>query len=281
MEGQKAPAGRFVAAWPHHRARVLRHGHVGALAHGCVGTLVASLCATGRGQGQPPGHGTSCSRVMAAQEFGDRALSLTWFLEFLTAPRCRAYQGPAATLPHPPHPSAATPRHTQLSRVPRVASPEHGDPCPDSSLDSKCSVVGGEGSTKLWVTLCPPGLGGSSAHAGVVAVRAGAVRVGSRGTLDTCWDVRVHHPVWGQPLAQGGHKVSALQLCSPVQNSRDGGTLESAPDVSSWWESQARLVAMSSAPPSTSHGAWPGRGQPSMGEASTGPLSPCSPRAPD
>lgn len=90
MEGQKAPGARSVAAWPHHRAGVLRRGHVGALAHGCVGTLVhgASVSPTGQGQGQPPGHGTSCSRVTAAQEFGDRALSPTWFLEFLTTPWC-------------------------------------------------------------------------------------------------------------------------------------------------------------------------------------------------
>lgn len=82
-EGQKAPGGRFGAAWPQHRAGVLRHGHAGALAHGHVGALAhrgISMCHRLGPRAAP--------WVTAAQEFGDRALSPTWFLEFPTAPWC-------------------------------------------------------------------------------------------------------------------------------------------------------------------------------------------------
>lgn len=95
---------------------------------------------------------------------------------------------------------------------------------------------------------------------------------------DTCWDVRGHQLVWGSPWLRVG---TGWVPCSSVQNPQDGGALEGAPDVSLWWGSQDRLVAMSSALPSTSHGSWLGRGQPSTGEANPGAPSPCSPTAPD
>lgn len=145
--------------------------------------------------------------MTAAQEFGDRARSPTWFLEFPAAELIRAPQPPSRT----PHAPALPPRARPGGHssgwlwVALVASPEHGDPCPDSSMDSKCSVGGGEGSARHWgFAVSPPGLGGSGAHAGVVAVRV--CKEGWRCLgwqhRDTgpCWDGREHQPGW----AQGG-----------------------------------------------------------------------------
>lgn len=100
MEGQKAPGGRFVAAWPQHRAGVLRHGHAGALAHGRVGASghqrVPQIGAKGSPLGDGStgiwGQGTEPNVVLGIPQ-GSLVLSLS-------GPRSRP---PAPPIPHRCH----------------------------------------------------------------------------------------------------------------------------------------------------------------------------------